>query len=660
MPIQLIDQFSCYEEFSELVDGFFSDSSTCNNPVSILDPKIRSSETNLITEQHQITFGPKIKTALPSSNISAVGLVAKDSKFMVSGTEFRTFRHHFNSSHLAAQAGYLSKSQWYRAGRDVVSVEKPTLCVSKSWQTYHPADEDVILGYSQLNEYLVTNGRFFPVLGSLGCWSVFHITETVPKAIRTFKTPINEKELESREIVVNNNQIISRTVVNSSPLDSSCYSYTSSPSPLPYDGENTIKLDVKPSSKKDLQQDYLRTRLIRKPLLTKRKKGRDIEVYFPERFDWSEYPQLQPFRSSVMWIAHKLHERRFVNIEGNIYSKDEFISLKTTYAREIDPDFRHAIKILLDLEIMERNFYQPDIKSYGYRFKDTKIRYAKHKRVPLNDPKLSQRINNHRKKHVTTRTDRWLRSHLFKLGLVDMDGEFLETVANLSVVEKGGTIGDKLEAYRYVLQRISKQEHLWASDDQGRRYNLITNLKRELRSLLRVDGQRLQQIDISNSQLTFLALEMKQHGVECPGYFDLCEKGELYEVVASHSETTRSDVKKAITQRALFSTNEAACQKSKIKRTFDRLFPDVAEYLRKVKEMYDGHSQLAKSLQSAEADLIINSVCGRLRREGRVNFVSPIHDCLMFLPEDAEYVKSVMEYEFSKLEIHPRLKIKEL
>ena len=90
------------------------------------------------------------------------------------------------------------------------------------------------------------------------------------------------------------------------------------------------------------------------------------------------------------------------------------------------------------------------------------------------------------------------------------------------------------------------------------------------------------------------------------------------------------------------------------------MFPEVAEFLREAKAVHDGHRKLAKSLQSAEADLIIDKVCGKLRRDGRVKFVTPIHDCLIFLPEDAAYVKSAMEDEFSRLGLHPRLKIKDL
>ena len=175
-----------------------------------------------------------------------------------------------------------------------------------------------------------------------------------------------------------------------------------------------------------------------------------------------------------------------------------------------------------------------------------------------------------------------------------------------------------------------------------------------------VDGQKLQQIDIANSQLTFLALKMRREEVECSEFLNLCEHGQLYEYVAKHSSKTRSDVKKAITQRALFSKNDAHCQKSSIKKTFDKLFPEVARYLSIVKAAPDGNCKLAKELQFDEAELIVTSVCGRLRREGQIDFVSPIHDCLIFLPKDAEAVKSVIADEFRKLNIRPRLKIKPL
>ena len=152
---------------------------------------------------------------------------------------------------------------------------------------------------------------------------------------------------------------------------------------------------------------------------------------------------------------------------------------------------------------------------------------------------------------------------------------------------------------------------------------------------------------------------MRDAGIECPDYFQACERGVLYESVAEKAKSTRPRVKKSLTQRALFSANDAPCQKSKIKRMFDKLFSEVAVYLHEAKKHGDG-SKLAKTLQAAEADLIIDKVCGRLRREGAVKFATPVHDCLLFLPEDAEYVQSVMLEEFAKLGMRPRLEPKDL
>lgn len=95
-------------------------------------------------------------------------------------------------------------------------------------------------------------------------------------------------------------------------------------------------------------------------------------------------------------------------------------------------------------------------------------------------------------------------------------------------------------------------------------------------------------------------------------------------------------------------------------RTFDRLFPEVAAYLHQTKDCRDGGSRLAKQLQYAEADLIIDKVCGRLRREDRVRFITPVHDSLIFVPEDADYIKAVMAEEFAKLGIRPTLEVEAL
>ena len=552
----------------------------------------------------------------------AEGLLSEGGFFNFSGTEYKTYRSHFLSAKTAERSGYLSKSRWKRKGREPKLVKKPVLCAATTWTTFRPKDEEVILGYSLLNNYVVTSRKYLKDSGAMGCWPVFHHSETQPiqkidsdnkSVIKKEKEGLGDvqksKALKSSNSFQNSNKQVTERKLNFSRKHLSSNSNFSSPSLSSYDGETIAPEGLNACKNNTLKHSSSRARLITlqpKDELPVKNSRRGLKVYFPEGFDWQLYPELAPYRSSFLWFAHTLHERRFVNADNRVYGPDEFIIINSEFARNIDPNFRYAIKHLLDLDIIERDFYTIGTKSYGYRFADPQLRHATRRRIPLADKALAKRIDQHRKKQITTRTDRWLSSNLMKIGLSEIDEEFLQQVALSSASERGGHPKDKLDSYRYVLDRIVRREHLWTPDSQGRRYSLITNLKRELRSLLVVDGQKLQQIDIANSQLTFLALKMRREGVECSEFLSLCEQGQFYEHVAKHSSKTRSDVKKAITQRALFSKNDAHCQKSSIKKTFDQLFPEVARYLTMFKAAPDGNCKLAKELQFDEADLIVN------------------------------------------------------
>lgn len=83
-------------------------------------------------------------------------------------------------------------------------------------------------------------------------------------------------------------------------------------------------------------------------------------------------------------------------------------------------------------------------------------------------------------------------------------------------------------------------------DEFGRRYHSnLTNLRSELRKYLRVDGQPLVQIDISNSQPLFQAVVAEQRGVTCPAYKQVCEEGRLYEFLGEKTGLTRERTKEA-------------------------------------------------------------------------------------------------------------------
>lgn len=84
-----------------------------------------------------------------------------------------------------------------------------------------------------------------------------------------------------------------------------------------------------------------------------------------------------------MWFVHLLHQRRFINANCDILSKDDYVTIKSEYARNVTPQFRQMINVLLEKDIVERDHYQVGVKSYGYRLVDPALRHAKRTRQPL-------------------------------------------------------------------------------------------------------------------------------------------------------------------------------------------------------------------------------------------------------------------------------------
>ena len=374
-------------------------------------------------------------------------------------------------------------------------------------------------------------------------------------------------------------------------------------------------------------------------------------------FPWAQYPRLTAYKGPVAYILHLLHLRRVIYDEP----KDSYIQLKLAHLKTVIPEASEVVRLLLDLEILERDgHYEPGSKSFGYRLISHELRDASRQLLPLEDPRLTKRLADHRRKEVKIPVHRWLRDQLYRISSTEIDEAFLGQVARLSVLEKNdGTVQDKIEAYTYSLRMIEDGYYHASVDDYGRFHTNITNLKRELRSVLRVSGRPFWELDIKGSQMLFLGLEMKKEGKESRDYLDRCQD-DVYRFIADAAKVRREDVKRAITHCALFSPNDDPCQRTKIKRTFDRLFPDVAEYVFRAKAVKDGHRLLAQRLQKAESDFVIRTVCDRIRREKQASFLTTIHDSVLFLKRDSEYVKTVVGEEFASLGVRPRLEVREL
>ncbi len=273
----------------------------------------------------------------------------------------------------------------------------------------------------------------------------------------------------------------------------------------------------------------------------------------------------------------------------------------------------------------------------------------------------------------------WLTS---KFEALDFDlTRALAIIPTLPVDPDFATTGTADE-YRRLLgeqcRAVADRFHETSVCRYGRFHSPLTRLHRALRPALSVGGRPLVELDVANSQPLFLGLVAREYyrsgmarkrllertfdhpadvyrydrrtegngrpcgngGVE--GYIRLCERGQFYESLMRAGDD-RARFKTDLFREAFFGRNAAKGPRPARAR-FAAAHPAVAAVLRALKRT--DYRRSAWVLQNAEATLVVDVICGRLMRERPDLTLFTIHDSFLVLPEDAVYVRSVVEDEF--------------
>ena len=403
-----------------------------------------------------------------------------------------------------------------------------------------------------------------------------------------------------------------------SPESSSPYDASFSSKAIPGKDLTTTKMEVPPHP-------------VNNGVRTKRsdRKAEEWE-YLPEGFDWSKVPKA--LTGGVRYLFHLLYINRVIRRIEN----DEFIHLNArTFKRIVwngDAIRYWATKSGL---VQCDNFYEKGRKSLGYRL----------------CPELAQRTW-----RLTRRTNKAIVRNLRKTA-VERSPVVAWLTKNLGRIEAEMPVGLPW-ADELALQAVNDGCIAFNPEDEfGRRYHSnLTNLRSDLRKYLRVDGQPLVQIDISNSQPLFQAVVAERYGVVCPAYKKVCEEGRLYEFLGEKTGLTRKRTKQQMMSSVFFGRNAS---RSRTKRAFRKYFAEVATLLDKIKA--DDHAELARLLQRAESEFIVRTVCDRLRRKHPRMFATTIHDSIVTnSPANAAIVLETMREEFARLGIEPKLEIEDL
>ncbi|MCE1164583.1 MAG: hypothetical protein LWX07_04175 [Bacteroidetes bacterium] len=232
---------------------------------------------------------------------------------------------------------------------------------------------------------------------------------------------------------------------------------------------------------------------------------------------------------------------------------------------------------------------------------------------------------------------------------------------------------------------------------EARVYNIICNLPRELRRFLRVNGEPLFNLDIANSQPFFFVLwadkflndkanfskfsAFLRRKSSFSVYFSnlqiatnnqtysilsyeykrevnllktLTCKGEFYEYLMKLGNVKdRAAFKTRFFKNVIFS--KVYPDKPNERLIFDNHFPIIGALMDYCKR--DNHAQLPIDLQKFEGDFMFDRIIFSIFREKPKMFLLTIHDSILCMERDVQYIRGVMENEFFKeYQLTPKIK----
>jgi hypothetical protein len=192
---------------------------------------------------------------------------------------------------------------------------------------------------------------------------------------------------------------------------------------------------------------------------------------------------------------------------------------------------------------------------------------------------------------------------------------------------------DRYRNQTRLIDDIDQQIYRMTVDDRGRVYGNATNVRKDIRPALLLNGNRIAGLDIRNSQPLFLGLLMTQRCI--PGtedYVDLVCHGGLYHHLSLLAGITRSEAKKRFLVDVL---GKSGNYPSELEDVFESEFPEPWQFVQDFNR--DDHCALLLELQRVEADLVIRNICMSLPM---THPFFTIHDAIYFQDGDQQMVEN--------------------
>ena len=221
---------------------------------------------------------------------------------------------------------------------------------------------------------------------------------------------------------------------------------------------------------------------------------------------------------------------------------------------------------------------------------------------------------------------------------------------------------DSYNANFYSICNYRDLNYKFQIDKSNRIHTNLTNLKSDFRRFLTVQGEKLGQVDIRNSQPLFLYLVIKDNpeipDTEKQEYRQLVEEGRFYEMFMEKLNLTadkRKEVKE-MTYKYIF-YGESRNIDNRYLNLFREKFPNILGFINQIKN--PDYKQFAILLQKAESRFVIGKVVPEFiqRNTTSQEFISTIHDSIVVKASKLNEAKQVMQECFKLAGIEPKLEI---
>ena len=320
---------------------------------------------------------------------------------------------------------------------------------------------------------------------------------------------------------------------------------------------------------------------------------------------------------------------------GQIFRKQQRTPIKMKYLQNVI-GWRYTTQILNWLEqsnlIECDHSFQKGKKCFHY-WLSPQLKNRKYQSVYA-----SKKIINQLKKHDNKE-------------LTMIQNHIKEEMARITIEEREALkCCNKDFSQEFIVKSIAKKQWRLDPDDYGRIHTNITNLNKEARKLIRIDGEETAEPDIACCQILELAKIALDSGVaDANKLLEVCEQGQFYELFGSN----RDKVKDKIYVELLFGRMEYT-YKSEICSEFNKLFPAIYAWI--IAHKKANYKYLSHRLQRLESKIMIDGVGNKLKELG-IPF-HPIYDSMLCKKSQAELVAKIIREQWQAEGMNPIVKIK--